>query len=305
MTVVYLDRVFLLNSAVDYLLFLGTARLSGIPLRRRRLVLWAVLGGLYAAAVFIPGLSFLGHPLFRVIAGILIAAGALRWRWRSAALFFLLSAGLAGIILALGLAFGSVAGLAQRLYYADISWQTLLFVSMGFYVLIRLFMGQAARHGGGELLQITISLGGRTETVTALHDTGNTLRDPVTGCPALVLERREAESLWSPEVARLLAEPLPPEEKMARLHRMGCPIRFTLLPFRAVGVSCGLLLAARSDYIEIGGRRYPRTPVALSEQPLSDGGGYHALWGAAERGTDCEQNSSVAETSAVQRMQAG
>ena len=33
MTVVYLDRVLLLNLLVDYLLLLTTARLAGIPLR--------------------------------------------------------------------------------------------------------------------------------------------------------------------------------------------------------------------------------------------------------------------------------
>ena len=36
MTVVYLDRVVLLNLAVDYLLLLATARLAGLPLRRQR-----------------------------------------------------------------------------------------------------------------------------------------------------------------------------------------------------------------------------------------------------------------------------
>lgn len=45
MTVVYLDRVWALNTAVDYLLLLGTARLSGLPLRRGWLLLWAAAGG--------------------------------------------------------------------------------------------------------------------------------------------------------------------------------------------------------------------------------------------------------------------
>ena len=54
-TVVYLDRVVLLNLAVDYLLLLATARLAGLPLRRGRLALAAALGALYAAAVFLPG----------------------------------------------------------------------------------------------------------------------------------------------------------------------------------------------------------------------------------------------------------
>ena len=58
MTVVYLDRVFLLNSVVDYLLFLCAARLCGFPLHRRRLIFCEVLGGVYAAAVLFPSLHF-------------------------------------------------------------------------------------------------------------------------------------------------------------------------------------------------------------------------------------------------------
>ena len=147
MTVVYWDRVVVLNGIVDYLLLLSAAWLSGLPLRRGRLVLWAALGGLYAGEVFLPGLEVLGVPIIRAAAGIVMALGAMKWRWRPAGVFLLLAAGLAGVILALGLAAGSPSGLVQRLYLADISWQGILLVSAGFYLVLRFFMGQAARHG--------------------------------------------------------------------------------------------------------------------------------------------------------------
>ena len=60
---VYWDRVVVLNGIVDYLLLLSAAWLSGLPLRRGRLILWAALGGLYAGAVFLPGLEVLGVPV--------------------------------------------------------------------------------------------------------------------------------------------------------------------------------------------------------------------------------------------------
>ena len=66
---VYLDRVLLLNLLVDYLLLLTTAQLAGIPLRRGRLALCAAVGALYAGAVFLPGLSWLSHPLCRTAVG--------------------------------------------------------------------------------------------------------------------------------------------------------------------------------------------------------------------------------------------
>ncbi len=306
--VVYLDRVFLLNLLLDYLLLLAAAQLSGRTLHRLRLLACAAGGGAYAVLTFLPGCGFLRTPLCQLAVGSIIALCAYGGRGRPALLFLLLSGGLAGFVLALGLWAGSPTGLLGRVYRGEVSWPLLLGAALGFYVLLRLLLGQGARHGGGELLKITISVCGRKQTVTALHDTGNTLRDPVSGRPALVLERNAAEELWPPEVAAVLASPLPPEEKMARLHRQGAAVTFSLLPFRSVGTPAGLLLAARSDYIEINGRRYPRTPVALSEHPVSDGGGYHALWGDPEGEEVKERADRTAAPSAdasVQTPQAG
>ena len=150
MTVVYLDRVLLLNLLVDYLLLLTTAQLAGIPLRRGRLALCAAVGALYAGAVFLPGLSWLSHPLCRTAGGAAMALAA--WRreahpWRLTALFFLLAGGLGGLVLALGLASGSVAAYVGRLYRAEISWPVLLGAALGFYALLHLVFRQAARHG--------------------------------------------------------------------------------------------------------------------------------------------------------------
>ena len=55
MTVIYIDRVFALNLALDYMLLLICARLAGTPLRRLRFLLSAGGGGTYAAAAVLPG----------------------------------------------------------------------------------------------------------------------------------------------------------------------------------------------------------------------------------------------------------
>lgn len=287
-TVVYLDRVLLLNLLVDYLLLLTTAQLAGIPLRRGRLALCAAVGALYAGAVFLPGLSWLSHPLCRTAGGAAMALAA--WRreahpWRLTALFFLLAGGLGGLVLALGLASGSVAAYVGRLYRAEISWPVLLGAALGFFGLLHLVFRQAARHGGGEIMDATISIGGQSRAVRVLHDTGNTLRSPVTGQPVLVLEQTSLGGLLPPEVERIVTRRAPPEERMAQLHATDLGRRFSLLPFCSIGAPEGLLLAVCSDSVQIGGTTYPRTLVALSPGPVSDGGGYQALWGGTERGS--------------------
>jgi stage II sporulation protein GA (sporulation sigma-E factor processing peptidase) len=58
--------------------------------------------------------------------------------------------------------------------------------------------------------------------------------------------------------------------------------RFRLLPYRAVGVAHGLLLAVRTDKAVLGDRELKGLLVALSPTPVSDGGGYQALMGDLE-----------------------
>ena len=51
--VIYVDRVWILNAVIDYLLLLTTAQLIGATRHRWRLVAAALFGGGYAVAVFV------------------------------------------------------------------------------------------------------------------------------------------------------------------------------------------------------------------------------------------------------------
>ena len=281
MTVVYLDSVFFLNTIVDYLLLLTTAALAGTPMRRGRFALFAVVGGIYAAGVFL--LPVLQSPILRLLAGTVIVFFAFfsdPRPWRLVALFFLLSGALAGLLLAIGLAVGSPMGMAQHVYYADISWGVLIGSALLFYVLLHLLFRQGARYGGGDTVEVTIVIQNRRCHLRALRDSGNALRDPIQGRPVLVAEIAALTGLWSEEVEPILNSVQSPEKKMSALY--GKEMYFTLLPYQAVGERSGLLLAVRSDYLQIGRRRIPKALVALTNTTI--GSGCHGLWGGQEKG---------------------
>ena len=93
MTVVYVDTLFVLNSMVDYLLLLAGARLAGEPLHRIRFGAAAALGGLYAVALFLPGLMFLERWPCRIASAVLmllVAYGGGRRLLRQSLIFFAL-----------------------------------------------------------------------------------------------------------------------------------------------------------------------------------------------------------------------
>lgn len=56
---VYLDSVFALNFAVNWLLLRAAARLGAAAVRPRRIAAAAALGAAYAVAVYLPGCGLL------------------------------------------------------------------------------------------------------------------------------------------------------------------------------------------------------------------------------------------------------
>lgn len=278
-TVVYIDVLFLLNLAVDYLLLLASARITGEAISRPRLALGALLGGAYAAALFLPGWGWLAHPLCKLCAGVLMALagfGASPRLFRLILVFFGASAALGGVVLALRLLGTGGLTLENGVLYTGFDIRLLLVTAILCYAALSLAFGRVARHGGRrrDLVSAQVIFGGKALTLTALIDTGNTLTDPVHNRPVMVAEARALKALLPEEV-----DPADPVGSLARLEGDALRRRVNLLPYRAVGVEHGLLLAIRADRVSLGGREQEGLLVALSPTPVSDGGGYQALVG--------------------------
>ena len=201
MTVVYIDALFLLNFVVDYLLLLCAGRLAGEVLHRGRLALGAALAGAYAAAVFLPGMGFLLHPLCKLAAAVLallIGYGGSRRLLRVTLVFFAVSAAFAGGILALELLGGRGLTLENGVFSSAMDLRLILLSAAGCYVVITLLFQRSARHTAArqELVPAVLTLDGRRVALTALVDTGNTLTDPATGRPVMVAEGEKVAGLF-------------------------------------------------------------------------------------------------------------
>ena len=284
MTVVYIDALFLLNFVVDYLLLLCAGRLAGEVLHRGRLALGAALAGAYAAAVFLPGMGFLLHPLCKLAAAVLallISYGGSRRLLRVTLVFFAVSAAFAGGILALELLGGRGLTLENGVFSSAMDLRLILLSAAGCYVVITLLFQRSARHTAArqELVPAVLTLDGRRVALTALVDTGNTPTDPATGRPVMVAEGEKVAGLFPSGQAPDEADLRDPVAALERLSQAGFLGRCRLLPYQAVGVECGMLLSLRLDGARVGREDYGTLLVALSPNRLSDGGGYSALIG--------------------------
>lgn len=279
MTVIYIDVLFLLNFVVDYILLLATARITGEVFSRVRLAAGGAVGAAYAAMLFLPGFSWGTSILCKIAVSVfmvLTAFGARRRLLRVLLVFYGASAAFGGLILALQFLEAGGITIERGVLYTGFDVRLLLVTAILCYVGLRLTFERVARHGGkrGDLCTAQIEFCKKNLNLTVLLDTGNTLTDPADNRPVMVAEGRVLAPLLPVQI-----DPADPVGSMERLISANERSRFRLLPYRAVGVEYGMLLAVRTDQVIVNKKTMKGLLVALSPTPVSDGGGYQALIG--------------------------
>ena len=282
--VVYLDSVFIINTMVNYFLLRLTARLMSCHTPRLRCFLSAAAGGAYAVAVFFMG-DWQEEAIIKLALGVLlclIAFGRERQLFRLTVLFLALSCALAGCVLAIHL-LGGKSVLKEGVYYFDADWRVFLAAAGLIYALLRLLFAKSIAHGArGEIAAAKLFHKGRSVSFRVLCDTGNTLRDPITGRQALLADRNAVEALLTAREREIIAQKLSPVEILERLSAEKDHETFFLLPYRAVGVEQGMLLAFRCERAEIGGKNYKGVPIGITAEKIHGEGNYEGLWGRNE-----------------------
>lgn len=276
MTVVYIDLLFFVNLTANYLLLLGAGRLSGAVLKRWRIALGATVGALYAVLLFVPGLAWLGAWPCKLLSGVLMplsAYGGERGLLRITLLFFGASAALAGLVLAVELLGGAGLTLQNGVLYSDFDLRLLILLFIACYFFMSLFFRRIGGHSRRELIELRIVMMERTVVLTALLDSGHTLTDPATNLPVVVVNAACITPLLP-----VIVDPAQPVEGIKRCRMAGIN-GARLIPYRAVGVDCGMLLAVKAVSVMAGERQLGSLLLALSPTPVDDGGGYQALIG--------------------------
>lgn len=250
---VYLDVVIALNFLVDFLLLLGTNRLCGYPASAGKAALAAGLGGLYGGMCLLPGFSFLGNTLWRTVSLAvmsMLAFGLQKSAVRRAVVFILLSMALGGIALGLG------------------SGNSISLIAAAGGILLLCAVGFRGGVGAATYIPVELCYADRKVCITALRDTGNTLRDPVTGRPVLVVGAETAKILTGLSKEQLEK----PVESITALPGL------RLIPYRAIGNDSGMLLAIQIPQVKIGSWQ-GSSLVAFAPEGLSMGGEFQALTG--------------------------
>lgn len=296
---VYIDRLFFLHFGMNFLLLALTNRLGDYRASKRRLLLTAAgATGVYLAIFLWPAgrsmdrtmESLLGAGAIKILlfsAGSLETLAAAFSLWKKRGIFT--AAGLyAACACLLGGTLSALQGIRRALQGAagpETSAITVLAPAFAAGLAVCALWQRERRKRKNPLWQVQLKDGEKTIVVTALADSGNSLRDPCTHNPVCVAERSVLEALGVLEK----------------------PEKFRIIPYHSVGKQRGLLQAAAVEEVRLyraGQERVrKRVLIAVSEERLSQSGRWQMLLHPAileeEKGEDHDIESSDAGKDAV------
>jgi stage II sporulation protein GA (sporulation sigma-E factor processing peptidase) len=254
---IYVDVLMAVNFFINYFLLLACVKFLALPAKRGRLAAASGLGAAFSLTVLLPELPAALSLTVKLLmsAAIVLCAfgfGGIKRLVRNTAAFYIVNFAFAGLMVAIWYFFAP-QGLVIRnsVVYFNISPVLLILLTVVCYGIFTLIGRITGRQAPKKLFcRIVVSRGGIACDCTARVDTGNTLREPFSNDPVVIVARNTIRRV------------MPPDKDL----------NFRLIPFDAVSGS-GVLKAFRPDRLTIYyGKEViqaSRVYIAVSETELS------------------------------------
>lgn len=289
-----MDVFLVINLLMDYFILWAVAKLGRLPVSFRRLLAGAALGAVYSLAILFPGqelaLTLVVKVLFSLVM-ILAAFYPLSWRrfFQAVVYFYLVAFAMGGAML------GSIylSGGGESLHLTGgapmaapgLHYTWLLAALAAAMVLVRWGAGWLKKNIWQQMLRlpVVITFGGRPLAVKALVDTGNSLREPLSQRPVIIVEYSALKEILPPEIFKAYDSQgeLDLDSLVNSLAATTWATRLRLIPYHSLGQERGMLLGLRPDEVTIvtgeGMIKIKEVLIGLYRERLSPEGNYRAL----------------------------
>jgi stage II sporulation protein GA (sporulation sigma-E factor processing peptidase) len=263
---IYLDIVILENIVINYLILMATGRFSKNKADPLRLLLGSILGTAYLVVmILMPDMKVYTTILSKLLLSVTMVAVTFSFMKLSAFLrtivmFYATTFLFAGAGFAL-MFFNREWGIMRNgvlmttVPFLGTKWSELLLGFAVAFIILRVVWSTIQSKFLREklLVRLMISFDKKAIELYALVDTGNSLHDPLTDMPVVVVEFTAIKGLLPEDIKCIFENNLDDD-----LNRITAAIsssdwfsRFRLIPFTSLGKENGMLIGFRPDFIEI------------------------------------------------------
>jgi stage II sporulation protein GA (sporulation sigma-E factor processing peptidase) len=275
----YVEDLFALNFLMNTFLFYVTARLTSRIISRPRLFAGGALAAVYSLVIFLPGVHLLYTWFGKLIVSFFLVwftfrPGRPMEMLRLYAAFFLASFFLAGTIFALHF-FGTTPVVVRGgAFYIEPPRPGMLFA--GVLVTFLLITGvwhfsEKQRQRSRLRHRLVIKDGDKDVTLWALVDTGNNLREPVTGKPLSIVNYNAVRGMLPELLQEAFDRGENPVDALLCLDHTTAG-RFGIAPYRSLE-NAGMLITFRPEEASLHGDDCVGTLAglrfAITSKPLS------------------------------------
>lgn len=240
--VIYGEYLFLENLITGMIILFFTGKTLGEKVHPFRMILCGICCGAYGFILFttIQGIiSILGKLLFS-IAMVTLAFGkkTLKRTLQNSLIFFVITVLYGGLAIAMITSFGLVGVTAATgIYFPPLTYLSVTAVAAGsaWIIDMLLILLRTKRMEKRTTAVVKMTVDGCTWFMKGLIDSGNALCEPLTGKPVCIVRRD------------LMDEILKGVELPER--------RYAVIPYRTIGVDCGVLEGYRVDNLVIEGEK--------------------------------------------------
>ena len=247
---IYIDLILIENIIMNYIIIFTTSTICKEKVKHIRFILASILGAVYVVIQYISNFIIYESEILKLllaISMIYIAFGSkkLKILLKQLLIFFLTS-----------FCFGGISYYLLHLKIIQENMQnlnnpikiTVLGGVIGFIILIMSFKIYRQKITKKDLIyNIEICYKNKLKKIKVLLDTGNSLMDPITKIPVIIIEKEKLRGIIPKEILNnnnlleINTENIDEDVK----------IRCNIIPFKSIGKSNGIIIGFRPDFINI------------------------------------------------------
>lgn len=288
---VYGEYLFLENLLMNFIILHITGYFSKYQGSNVKLLFGAIIGALYSFIIFFPALHFLLTFSMKLVISMLIIIVAFTPQtfksfFKYISIFYLVSFVFGGTAFAVFYFTNFNSIISNGIFYTnDFNIRILLYSVALAYILILISINfiKSKVSKTKILKEIIIEFDKKRKGVNALIDTGNSLSDPISRFPVIIVEYNAIEEILPEGIKDIFNnDDYNKLERLTEILKNSNWInRFRIIPYTSLGKENGILIGFKPDNVELVNEgniiSLNKIIIGISTNKLSQNGDYKAL----------------------------
>lgn len=290
---IYLDVVFFENIIMNYIIIFATGVSIKGEIKHWRILVASSIGAIYTIIMYLNIIPIYSNFFMKfVLSFVIVYISFLPKTWKKLLkdllIFYLVSFVFGGCVFALMYFISPQLALIKNgVFVGAYPIKVALIGGLVSFIIIQVsFKVVKTRLSKKDMIyDIEIIIDRKSVKVKALLDTGNLLKDPITGIPVVVIEHKSLYSVIPAEVLNNInkviggdTNELIENEEFSKIIS-----RFRIIPFSSLGKQNGLLLGIKADCIDIildeKVQSINNVIVGIYDKSFTKNGMYSAIFG--------------------------